>query len=73
MDEAIFQPQPMGLREAMLRLPLEQRFAFDAEQNLFFANFEGITVRSAADIDDLRVALEQRLSDLGRKACAGGL
>jgi hypothetical protein len=64
MDEAIFQPQPMGLRETMLRLPLGQRFAFDAEQSLFFANFEGITVRSAG------------AAPVGpglQGACAGGL
>jgi propionate CoA-transferase len=70
MDEAIFQPQPMGLRAAMLRLPLEQRFAFDAAQGLFFANFEGLTVRSAQDVEALRAALEQRLAGLGRKVPA---
>ncbi|MDZ5455870.1 acyl CoA:acetate/3-ketoacid CoA transferase [Azohydromonas lata] len=66
MSEAIFQPRPMGLRDEMLRLPLEQRFAFDAVQGLFFANFEGMTVRSVQDVEAIRTALEKRLSGLDR-------
>jgi propionate CoA-transferase len=66
MDESIFAPQPMGLREKMLRLPLDQRFEFDAEQGVFFANFEGLTVRRAEDVQALRAALELRLGKLGR-------
>ncbi|HOM15061.1 MAG TPA: CoA-transferase, partial [Rubrivivax sp.] len=70
MDERIFRPEPMRLREGMLRLPLAQRFDFDAEQGVFFANFEGLTVRTEADVDQIRAALEQRLRPLGRKVPA---
>jgi propionate CoA-transferase len=66
MDAALFAPQPMGLRERMLQLPLEQRFAFDLKQGVFFANFEGLTVRRAEDVQALRAALELRLGKLGR-------
>jgi propionate CoA-transferase len=67
MDEAIFQPQPMGLREVMLRLALEQRFAFDPKQCLFFANPEGLTVRSARTWQHWTRWLEQHWRCLGRK------
>jgi propionate CoA-transferase len=70
MEASIFTPQPMGLREQMLRLPLEQRFEFDPEQGVFFANFEGLTVRTANDVQALRAALELRLGTLGRKVPA---
>jgi propionate CoA-transferase len=70
MDEALFAPQAMGLREKMLRLPLEQRFELDAEQGIFFANFEGLTVRDTGDVEAIRAALEQRLGPLGRKVPA---
>ncbi|WP_415838239.1 acyl CoA:acetate/3-ketoacid CoA transferase, partial [Polaromonas hydrogenivorans] len=70
MDARIFSPEPMRLREDMLRLPLAQRFTFDAQQGLFFANFEGWTVRSEADVQEIRAHLEQRLQALGRKVPA---
>jgi len=70
MDAAIFQPEPMGLREALLRLPLDQRFEYDAQQDIFFANFEGVRVRDAADVQAIRAALEAPLVALGRKVPA---
>ncbi len=70
MDAALFAPQPMGLRERMLQLPLEQRFAFDLKQGVFFANFEGLTVRNADDVQALQAALERSLGTLGRKVPA---
>ncbi|MEO7952974.1 MAG: acyl CoA:acetate/3-ketoacid CoA transferase, partial [Polaromonas sp.] len=70
MDARIFSPEPMRLRDDMLRLPLAQRFTFDAQQGLFFANFEGWTVRTEADVEEIRGHLEQRLQALGRKVPA---
>ena len=70
MDPAIFAPEPMGLREDLLQLPLEQRFHYDTKQDMFFANFEGLTVRSAADVRLIREALEVRLTLLSHKVPA---
>ena len=70
MDPAIFAPEPMGLREDLLRLPLDQRFDYDSKQDIFFANFEGLTVRSAADVQAIRDALEARLILLSHKVPA---
>src|SRR5262249_47560022 len=41
MDGRIFSPEPMGLRDDLLRMPLERRFTYHPSENLFFVNFEG--------------------------------
>jgi propionate CoA-transferase len=70
MDPAIFSPVPMGLRETLLRVPLSQRFVFDGVQGLFFANFEGLTIRSRDDIEAIRAALQERFVGLAGKVPA---
>jgi len=70
MDARIFRPDPMQLRDDMLRLPLEQRFSFDTEQGLFFANFEGCVVRTVSDVEQIRTELVRRLNVIGRKVPA---
>lgn len=37
---------------------------------MFFANFEGMTVRSPADVSQIRAVLEMQLQALGRKVPA---
>jgi propionate CoA-transferase len=51
MDARIFLPKPMGLRNDMLDLPLEERLSYERKQNFFFVNFEGFAVRSKEQID----------------------
>lgn len=70
MPAHLFKTETMGLRNDLLSLPLEKRFAFDTSQNRFFANFEGCTVRSLADVQSIRAELERRLRPLGRKVAA---
>jgi propionate CoA-transferase len=70
MNPAIFSPEPMGLRETLLRVPLAQRFVFDTSQGIFFANFEGLTVRTADDVAAIRATLEDKLAGLDRKVPA---
>ncbi|MFZ4538571.1 hypothetical protein [Propionivibrio sp.] len=59
--------EPMGMRDDMLSLPLEQRLAFDEKHNLFFVNFAGLIVRSREDIENIRSVIEARLKPLGHK------
>jgi propionate CoA-transferase len=66
MDARIFRPEPMGLRDDLLRLPLPNRFAYDPERNTLFINFEGHSVRSVADIDAIRQQVEALIGPLGR-------
>jgi propionate CoA-transferase len=67
MDERIFRLEPMGLREELLAIPLEERLIFDPEENLFFVNFEGHSIKTRKDIRDAREAVEKILAPLGKK------
>ena len=70
MDARIFNEGPMGLRDILLVQPLDQRLTYDPAKNLFFVNFEGLAVRSQADIERLRVAVSDQLEPLGKKVFA---
>jgi propionate CoA-transferase len=70
MDQRIFAKGPMGLRDDLLRMPLEQRFTYHPQENQFFVNFEGHVVRNLQDIEQIRRIVETMLSPLGRKVYA---
>ena len=67
MDARIFQPEPMGLREDLLSMPLEQRLVYDPKQNLFFVNFENLHVGSRDTIERIRALVAERVGALERK------
>ncbi len=67
MDAAIFADEPMNLRERMLALPLAERFAYDAEHNVLFLNFERLRVRTPADVAAIHAEIRRRLEDIGHK------
>lgn len=67
MDGRIFLPEPMGLRDSMLSIPLEQRFSYDPEQNVFFINFERLAIKTLDDVEKIRKTIEARLAPLKRK------
>ena len=60
MDARIFAAGPMGLKDDLLTVPLEARFAYDAERNMFFLNMEGMSLvnggRGSGDRDRGRQA-----------------
>jgi len=68
MDKRIFLPEPMGLRDDLLRMPLEQRFTYHPDKDQFFVNFEGHVVRSHQDVERIRRIVESMLSSARRKA-----
>jgi propionate CoA-transferase len=70
MDDRIFRLEPMSLRDELLALPLAQRFSYDPASNRFFVNFEGLTVRNADDVDQIRQQVEKRLAPLGKRVSA---
>jgi propionate CoA-transferase len=70
MDARIFRAEPMDLREDMLSMPLDQRFTYDPQQNLFFVNFERFSVRSRGEIRAIVKAVESKLAPLGRRVYA---
>jgi propionate CoA-transferase len=70
MDARIFAAEPMGLREQLLDVPLEERLAYDPGVDVFFVNFEGYSVRSPAQIERIRELVAERLAPLGRRVPA---
>ncbi len=67
MDARIFQDEPMGLKTDLLVAPLDLRLSYDPESNIFFVNFEGLSVRTLKEIDNIRAAVEKILVPLGKK------
>ncbi len=70
MDERIFRDEPMQLRRQLLAIPLDSRFSYDARENRFFINFEGLAVTTKADVAAIRSQVEQHLAGLGRRVFA---
>jgi propionate CoA-transferase len=70
MEARIFSSAPMGLRDSMLAIPIDRRLSYDPEHNLFFINFERLTVRTQHDIDKIREEVERKLRPLGKKVYA---
>ena len=72
MDARIFRPEPMGLKEQLLSISLEDRIIYDAENNIMFANLAGYAVKSENDVEAVRSAIESLLQPLGKKVYAIG-
>jgi len=70
MDERIFRLAPMGLKKALLHKPIAERLSYDPATNIFFVNFEGLSIRSLADIEEIKAQVEAVLAPLGRKVDA---
>ena len=70
MDERIFRDSGISLRAEMLRIPLEQRLTYDTAKNVFFVNFEGMEVRSPAEIEKIKQLVEGIIAPLGKKVPA---
>lgn len=70
MDKRIFAAAPMGLRDRLLRMPIEQRLTYHPDENLFFVNFEGHRIRTHEDVEEVRREVEQKLAPLAHKVYA---
>ena len=70
MDARIFSDEPMGIRAAMLEMPLAERLTYDPAKNLFFLNFAGMNVRNESDIAQILAAVETQLAPVGHKVNA---
>jgi len=67
MDLAIFRPEPMGLKDKLLAIGLEERIRYDPAHETLFYNFENLRVATSRDIDDIRAAVERRCATIGKK------
>ena len=70
MDKRIFLPAPMGLKTQLLSVPIPNRLSYDAEHNLFFVNFESLVIRSSDEIQEIRKAVSDILTPLGKRVKA---
>ena len=67
MDEKIFRTGPMGLRDYLTELSLEERLTYDPEENLFFVNFEGHKIKNSKDIKAIEEMVTRICSPLDKK------
>ena len=67
MDERIFQPAPMGLKDRMLTMSLKDRIHYNALTNTIFLNFAGLRVRTQHDVDEIREAVEPPMKAVGKR------
>jgi propionate CoA-transferase len=67
MDERIFRPEPMGLKDSLLAISLLDRISYNAARNMLFLNFQGLKLRTPKDALDVQDAVERRCKEIGRK------
>jgi propionate CoA-transferase len=67
MDERIFNPEPMGLEDDLLGIPLEERLTYYPDENLFFVNFEGYQVKSSEQIRIIDDTVRKILEPVGKR------
>ena len=67
MDQRIYRPEPMGLKDDLLALTLEERLIYNPTEDLYFVNFEGYSVKTRQDVQEIRQAVESIVAPLGRR------
>jgi len=67
MEAGLFREEPLGLRERMLDIHVEDRLIYDAESNTVFINFAGMRVRDKTDIERILAAVAALLDPLGKR------
>ena len=70
MDTRIFGAEPMGAREDIMSLRLEDRFIYDPREDLFFVNLEGHSIKHPEDIDLIESNVSHVLKPLTKKVNA---
>lgn len=66
MDARIFVGEKMGLKERS-PMSLDERLSYDSENNIVYANFEGMNIETEEDAEKLADYLDRWFSRLGRK------
>lgn len=67
MDPAVFRTSPMGLRERLLDIRIEDRLSYDERTNTVYMNYAGMRVRSSEQIREIVAAVDRLLGPLGRR------
>ena len=67
MDERIFKPAPMGLKDDLLSIPINDRLTYDPETNIFYVNFEGLAVKTRNDVEAIRQRVTEICAPLAKR------
>jgi propionate CoA-transferase len=67
MDPRIFNPQVMGLKDAMLSMGLSDRIHYVHSTNTIFLNLAGLRVRTSKDVQDIHDTFEARMKAVGKR------
>jgi propionate CoA-transferase len=67
MERAIFAVPPLRIRDRLLDLHIEDRLTYEAATNTVFMNYSGMRVRSQADLDQIRLAVDALLGPLNKR------
>ena len=70
MDSRIFQPEPMGIKEDMITISLEDRMTYDPVENIIFINFENYSVKNSDHVREIEAMVETIVRPLGKKVYA---
>jgi propionate CoA-transferase len=67
MDQALFLPENLGLRDRMLSLNPEDRLTYDSVSNTVFIDWSGLHVRTPGDVEVMVNAVDDLLGPLDRR------
>lgn len=67
MDPRLFRNEPVGLRDQMLDLRIEDRLSYDAQTNTVFMDYAGMRVRTHDDLQRIKEAVDELLAPLGKR------
>ncbi len=67
MEAAIFMAAPLGLRDRVLDIHIEDRLSYDPETNTVFMNYAGMRVRDEDDLRKIKDAVDNLLGPLEKR------
>lgn len=67
MESALYQEPPLGLRDRMLDIRIEDRLNYDPSTNTIFMNYAGMRVRTEGDLKRIKEAVDGILEPLGKR------
>ncbi len=70
MESGLFEAPGLRLRDRLLDLRIEDRLSYDEPTNTVYMNYSGMRVRTQADLDRIKEAVDGLLAPLGRKVYA---
>lgn len=67
MNKYIFLPEPMGLKDEILGMSMQDRISYNPKINTIFLNFAGLRVKTEQDVADIKTAVEERFTSIGKR------